>query len=180
MSIAVDEVQALQDKKNQFILGFIKSHTVKGGCEFADVSRTTYYRWKGEDPVFHEDYKIACKAVADDLLAECRRRGLQGVREPVFYQGKVCGSVRRFSDTLLIFLAKHNPILAPIYGDHPPDIKVTNFNVNADQIAQVAEEAGRAFRRGLGIADDNIRELNSPDNDLRAPETSKDMYDDEM
>ena len=29
-----------------------------------------------------------------------------GVKQPVFYKGEVCGSVRKYSDVLLIFLLK--------------------------------------------------------------------------
>ena len=31
---------------------------------------------------------------------------MEGVRKPVFYQGAICGSVREYSDTLLMFLMK--------------------------------------------------------------------------
>ena len=37
---------------------------------------------------------------------EAVRRAHDGVDEPVFYQGKACGVVRKYSDTLLIFLLK--------------------------------------------------------------------------
>ena len=34
------------------------------------------------------------------------RRAREGVDEPVFYQGEHCCNVRRYSDTLLIFMLK--------------------------------------------------------------------------
>ena len=34
------------------------------------------------------------------------RRALEGGEEPVFYQGKIVGSVRKYSDTLLMFMLK--------------------------------------------------------------------------
>ena len=43
----------------------------------------------------------------DELEAEARRRAVQGVRQPVFHQGKVVGHIRKYSDLLLIFLLKH-------------------------------------------------------------------------
>ena len=42
----------------------------------------------------------------DALEAEARRRAVEGVRKPVFYQGVICGWVGEYSDTLLIFLLK--------------------------------------------------------------------------
>src|SRR5258708_1551551 len=51
---------------------------------------------------FADAHEEAC----DSLEQEARRRATEGVDEPVFYQGKECGTVRRYSDTLLIFLLK--------------------------------------------------------------------------
>jgi hypothetical protein len=43
---------------------------------------------------------------ADVLLAEARRRAIEGVEEPIMHQGQVVTTVRRYSDLLLIFLLK--------------------------------------------------------------------------
>ena len=43
---------------------------------------------------------------ADVLEREAWRRASEGVKQPVFYQGEVCGHVRKYSDVLLIFLLK--------------------------------------------------------------------------
>ena len=44
------------------------------------------------------------------LEDEAHRRAFEGVPEPVFHQGVECGSVRKYSDTLAIFLLKaHRP-----------------------------------------------------------------------
>ena len=40
------------------------------------------------------------------LEDEAIRRAREGVDEPVFYKGEHCGNVRRYSDTLLIFMLK--------------------------------------------------------------------------
>ncbi len=37
---------------------------------------------------------------------EAVRRAVDGINEPVFYKGRQVGDIRRFSDTLLIFLMK--------------------------------------------------------------------------
>ena len=44
------------------------------------------------------------------LEDEAHRRAFDGTEEPVFHQGQECGSVRKYSDTLAIFLLKaHAP-----------------------------------------------------------------------
>ncbi len=35
-----------------------------------------------------------------------RRRAVEGVDEPRFHDGQICGHVRKYSDTLLIFMLK--------------------------------------------------------------------------
>jgi hypothetical protein len=42
----------------------------------------------------------------DVLEDEVMRRARDGVDEPRFYEGEVCGYVRKYSDTLAIFLLK--------------------------------------------------------------------------
>jgi len=46
------------------------------------------------------------EAAVAALEAEAVRRALQGVSEPVFHQGRECGSRVKHSDTLLMFLLK--------------------------------------------------------------------------
>ena len=40
------------------------------------------------------------------LEDEATRRAVEGVEGPVFFQGRQCGVVRKYSDTLLIFRLK--------------------------------------------------------------------------
>jgi hypothetical protein len=42
----------------------------------------------------------------EEAEEELRRRAIDGWEEPRFYQGRYCGSVRRYSDTALIVLLK--------------------------------------------------------------------------
>jgi hypothetical protein len=42
------------------------------------------------------------------LESEARRRAVDGVDEPVFHKGRICGTVRKYSDALLMFLLRGN------------------------------------------------------------------------
>ena len=89
------------------------------------VHRTTVKRARDADPEFEEAYQDAKEGATDLMVAEARRRAVAGVRDPVIYQGQqqyVRGSdgelrlddrgdpipltIRKYSDTLLIFLIK--------------------------------------------------------------------------
>ena len=74
------------------------------------VSRTCCYDHKDNDPVFAKAWENAVDDAVDALEEEGRRRAFEGVREPVYYQGNVCGHIQKYSDTLLMFLMKgHRP-----------------------------------------------------------------------
>ena len=49
--------------------------------------------------------------IAVDLLeGEARSRAVEGVEQPRFHQGRICGTVRKYSDSLLMFLLRaHRP-----------------------------------------------------------------------
>lgn len=53
-----------------------------------------------------QDLQRSMVVQAELLEAEAVRRAYEGVDEPVFYQGSECGEVRKYSDTLLMFLLK--------------------------------------------------------------------------
>lgn len=74
------------------------------------MRRGQHYEWMGNDPVYVAEFRHAEESVADMLEREAIRRAAEGVEEPVWHQGQMVGSVRKFSDTLLIFLLKgHRP-----------------------------------------------------------------------
>ena len=61
---------------------------------------------KARDKDFAEEYRIARRAGAEVLLEEMQRRGVEGFLEPVFYQGKIVGNIRKYSDRTLVELTK--------------------------------------------------------------------------
>lgn len=79
---------------------------VTDACKAANVSRVTAYEHKKNDAAFAEEWEAALQQAADVLEREAWRRATEGVEEPQFFRGKVCGYVRKYSDLLLIFLMK--------------------------------------------------------------------------
>lgn len=96
-------------ERNQavFLAAYRESGNIRLACEVAGLTRTTHYAWLKEDPDYAERFKYAQMEAAELLEEEARRRAVEGVDEPVgWYQGSPGGTVRRYSDTLLIFLLK--------------------------------------------------------------------------
>lgn len=98
-----------QIKKKRFLKEYRQTGNVSTAMKSAKIARTTFYDWIKE-PEFAEEVKAAEVEATENLEAEATRRAMTGVVEPVFYQGKAVGGIRRYSDTLLIFLLKaRNP-----------------------------------------------------------------------
>ena len=95
-----------QQKKDKFLELYAETGNVSLAAKAAGTSRATVYRWKGEDPDFATAWDSAAEEAADRLEQEAWRRAVQGTDEPVHYQGQRVDIVKRYSDTLLIFLLK--------------------------------------------------------------------------
>lgn len=66
-------------------------------------------RTRKADPSFEAEIQRAKDEYAERLEAEAHRRAVEGVDEPVFWQGEEVGAVRKYSDRLLeLMLKKHN------------------------------------------------------------------------
>lgn len=83
---------------------------VHRACVRSGLPHRTVYFWRAKDGSFAEAWVQALERGVDALEDEAVRRAAEGRLEPVFYQGKECGAVRKYSDTLLMFLLKaHRP-----------------------------------------------------------------------
>jgi hypothetical protein len=71
------------------------------GAQAAGVSSQTCYKARRDDPDFAAAWDEALERHADACEREAYRRAVEGVDEPVFWQGEECGAVRKYSDRLL-------------------------------------------------------------------------------
>lgn len=92
--------------QDRFLHKLAETGNVTAACRHAKCSRQEAYRTREEDAFFMAGWQEA-KVVAKELLElEARRRAETGYLDPVYYEGKKVGAVRKYSDTLLIFLLK--------------------------------------------------------------------------
>lgn len=113
-------------KQAAFLAAYAEVGNVTRAAELAKVPRSMHYEWM-KDPEYAEAFQAAEQQACDRLEQEARRRALEGVEEPVFHRGEQCGVVRKYSDTLLIFLLKG--AMPEKYKDrHAHDV---NANVSA-------------------------------------------------
>lgn len=97
-------------KRAKFLQCLIDTGNVSRAAASIGISRTRMYELKKEDEAFAQAWDEAVDIGIDHLEEEARRRAYQGTDKPVFYQGYQCGTIREYSDTLMIFLLKaHRP-----------------------------------------------------------------------
>jgi hypothetical protein len=116
-----------------FIATLQETSNVAQACRSAAINRSTAYEWREEDEDFAKRWNEALEIATDALEQEARRRGVEGVVEPVFQGGKKVGVVRRYSDRMLEILLKgHRP---RVFGDRlelQGDLKVQHSSGDSD------------------------------------------------
>ncbi len=94
------------EKDFAFLATLAETGNVTRAAGAIGCGRSTVYEWREADDDFAKAWERAMRIATYGLEDEARRRAEEGVDEPVFYQGIECGTVRKYSDTLLIFLLK--------------------------------------------------------------------------
>jgi hypothetical protein len=97
----------LLERLNLNQLAFLHAYVATGGnvsraADFAGISRKTHYWWIEHHEHYVDALRDAHGSMCDRLEAEADRRAVDGVLEPVFYKGVEVGTVRKYSDRLLI------------------------------------------------------------------------------
>lgn len=92
-------------KKLAFLAAYVETCSIVRACAAAEINRDTQREWRKTDPVFAQAFEDARREAGETLEAEAVRRAYEGVEEAT----TVAGSrelVRKYSDTLLIFMLK--------------------------------------------------------------------------
>jgi hypothetical protein len=95
-----------QERQKEFLDRIAAGWSITDGAEHAGVTPRTIYVHKTKDAAFAEAMGDALESGSDVLEDEARRRAVDGVTKPVYYQGVECGAVQEYSDSLLQFLLK--------------------------------------------------------------------------
>lgn len=138
-----------------FLLHLAWGGNVSAAARYARISRQTAYNHRESNSHFRAAWEEALEVATDRLEEEARRRAVEGVDEPVFYQGKEVARVRKYSDTLLIFLLKaHRP------EKYRERYDVTTAGEKVDQVVQIylpdnGRQAGGQRAGGQQAGDDD-------------------------
>ena len=89
-----------------FLASLKLGHSVRAAARTAKVSYSEFYRRRERDVEFAKLWEDAENEGIDALEEEARRRAYDGVERAVYYQGEKIGSMRQYSDQLLMFMLK--------------------------------------------------------------------------
>lgn len=129
-----NRLKITREKQFKFLEILKQTGNVSEAARSVGIGRRLWYLCKNSDEKFAEEWESAVEIGTDALEAEARRRAYKGVLEPVFYKGEKCGHIRRYSDTLLIFLLKgaRPEKYADFHrvegGDKPIKIEIVRFS----------------------------------------------------
>lgn len=139
----------------RFLAAFARTGNKTAAAKRARVSRDTVYALIGESEEFARAVDAAREEAYDRLEQEAHRRAFTGTLEPVFYQGEKCGAIRRYSDTLLMFLLKADRperFAERRAVEHSGAVAVTHDIPSLDKLrAMAADELMRLHRETLGL-----------------------------
>lgn len=95
-----------QARRDAVLAALAETGVLSAACVVAGVNRATVFRWKKDDEEFAAAYADALEQAADKIESEARRRAVEGFDEPVYYKGELVGTIKRYSDTLLVNLLR--------------------------------------------------------------------------
>jgi hypothetical protein len=107
----------LNNNQQAFLVALVEHFgIVTEAARAAGISWQAHYQWmRKPDSKYPDCYELACELAKYRRLHEAYRRASLGVREPVFYQGEICGYIQKYSDTLMNTIIKGD--FKKQYGD---------------------------------------------------------------
>lgn len=130
------EIDELTLNQHAFLAAYARAGTLVGASAASGLSRTNHYIWLA-DSVYRGAFEQAKLEASEFLEAEARRRAVDGVQEPVFYQGQICGYVMKYSDALLIKLLQAN--LPEKFKDRVETTQVLDADISKWSDQQLAQ-----------------------------------------
>lgn len=95
-----------QKRKAIFLEAYARLGNAVAAAEETGIDRSTHKFWLKSSAAYRAAFELAEDAATEALEREARRRALDGREDPVYFNGQQVGTVRKYSDLLLMFLLK--------------------------------------------------------------------------
>lgn len=124
--------------KAAFLEAYAELGVVTAACKQVGVGRQTMYEWQEHDEEFALRWNQARAAADDAIRSEIHRRAIIGLDKPVYQGGRQVGTIREYSDTLLIFLAKSR---MPEFRDKQQIEHTGEISLSLKALAEIKQRA---------------------------------------
>lgn len=120
----------------------------KRKAQYRAATKAEVEQLLASDPDLHEAYEDARGRSPERIRAELQRRAIDGVLEPVFHQGEIVGEIRRYSDRLLLALAKarlpefQDTTRIEVTGGGGGPIEIEDHSASLTDVARVLYNVG--------------------------------------
>lgn len=119
-----------KDWAPDFLEGVCDGLSVRDACIRVGIDTSMPSKRRATDAAFALAWMDAAGIGTEALEQEAARRAYHGTLKPVFYKGTRCGSVRTYSDVLMIFLLKARKPEVYRDADQRVDVNVTSNTNN--------------------------------------------------
>lgn len=136
--------------RNESTVNAIRAEGISPSCFYDNVSKKPEFLDALQKVQIDRDAKFKQQTI-ETLEQTALSRAVDGWDEPVFYEGKLCGTKRKFSDSLLMFMLKG--LKPDVYKDGA-NINVNNTNSNANAVVmsdEVKKQVAADYRTLQGI-----------------------------
>lgn len=97
-----------EERQDTFLDNLATTGNLEASAAAVGINPRTAYAWMQKSDEFREQVNQARAQAMTQIEREIARRGINGVQQPVYYQGEVVGQVTQYSDRLLLALARAN------------------------------------------------------------------------
>jgi len=94
------------DQQQQFFSALAMTGIVRDAANAAGINRSTAYRYRAQSQSFADAWDHAKEDAADRLTGAAIQRAVNGIEEVRYFKAEPIGTVRRYSDQLLMFLLR--------------------------------------------------------------------------
>jgi hypothetical protein len=101
-----DDPRTVRERQKHFLEAFGDCFSVERAAEVSGVDRQSHYRWLRKDGKYLAAFERRKEVAGQYLEGIAITRAGEGWEEDVYYQGSVCGTVRRYDSGLLQFLLR--------------------------------------------------------------------------
>lgn len=127
-----------EKRQDLFLKAYSKCGIVGHACDAVGISRSTVHQWRDTDQEFKKRMLAAHEDALDLAELELRRRGIEGVEEPVIFSGKV--------------VYKRDPYTGEIIVDDDGQPIPLTINRRSDRLLEVFMQAKRPeYNRKSGV-----------------------------